>query len=324
METQELSIIDQVQKVAVQSGVPLEIDVTQLATLATRGKAITDVNDPNFFAVKKEMQKTRTELVAYFEDARKGFNALSKGVLEVQRIVLSEFVGEEDRLIALDKADKEQKLKEERLAGLPAKKERLALVGIEFSDEKILSMTDADFEIDFAQAITAKTILQQAATEAKLAEERAAFEAEKAEAKRKQDELDRIEAARVEERERAEKALQLQKETAEREAKEAGERRKAEAEESRLRLEREEQAYRGRIAREDAQRIEQIKADTARAAADLEAKRKAEMEAEAKRLADEKMQAFLKANNYNPQTDVMSPVVDGKFSVYRLVATYTE
>ena len=306
MNTQ-LTIIDQVQDVAMKSGVPLEIDVTQLATLAARGKAITTVDDPNFAAVKKEMQKTRTELVDYFENARKGFNILSKGVIEVQRAVLGEFTPEEDRLIALDKAEKERVIKEARLEALPAKRERITTAGIEFVDEEILAMSDADFELAVAIKLSLKAEADRIVAEAKLAEERAAFEAEKAELARKQAEADAIENARKEERERAEKALALQKETAEREAKEAEERRKAEEQERILRAEREEK-----------ERIERVERE-----AKLEAERKIQeesdkAEAEAKRQATEKFQAFLKKNNHNEETDI---IIDG-VNLYRFVAKF--
>lgn len=314
MEEQNL-IITQVKEVEERSGVEFELDITGVVTLAERAKAITAVNDNGFYELKKEMQQARKYISAYFFDARAEFNKLSKSVIEVEKMVLAEFKPEEDRLIALDKAEKERVLKEERLATLPAKKERLALVGIEFSDEKILSMTDADFEIDLAQAITAKTILQQAATEAKLAAEREALEDEKAELARQKAEADAVEAARIEERRKADEALKLQKEEAARKEKEAEERRKAEDEERRLRLEREERDRKEKAEREEQERFDRI----AREKAEAEASQKAMEEEEARHKATEKWQSFLTANNYNHETDI----VNGP-KLYRLVATYTE
>ena len=294
--SQELTIIDQVKEVEARSGIAFELDVTQLATLATRGKAITTVDDPNFASVKREMQKTRTELVEYFENARKGFNTLSKGVLEVQRIVLGEFTPEEDRLIALDKAEKERVIKEARLEALPAKRERISEAGIEFTDEEVLALTDADFEIEFISRHTAKIDADRLIAEAKLAEERAAFEAEKAELARKQAEADAIENARKEERERAEKALVIAKETAEREKQEAEDRRIAEEQERVLRAEREQKL--------EIERITQKKAD--------------DEEAEVKRQATAKFQSFLKKNDWNDDTDI---IIDG-VNLYRFVAKF--
>jgi len=298
----EITIIDQVKEVAAKSGVPLEIDVTRLATLAARGKAITSVTDPNFYSVKKEMQKTRTELATYFMDARRGFNQLAEGVRDVEKAVLSEFTPEEDRLIALDKAEKERVIKEARLEALPAKKERIVAAGVKFIDEEeILALTDADFELVLATKIAEKAEADRLAAEAKLAEERAAFEAEKAELARKQAEADAIEAARAEERERAEKALQLAKETAEREVAD-------------------------RIARiqQEAKDKAQAEADQiARELAEKEAAEKATAEAKAKQEADEKYQAFLKENNYNKETDILKAMdFNGTTAIYRFVAEF--
>jgi chromosome segregation ATPase len=316
--SQELTIIDQVKEVAAKSGVPLEIDVTRLATLAERGRAITSVTDPNFYSVKKEMQKTRTELTSLFMDARRGFNKLAEGVRDVEKAVLGEFTPEEDRLIALDKAEKERVLKEERLAALPAKRERITTAGIEFTDEEILTMTDADFEIEYNVRLGAKLEADRISAEEKRKAEEASLAAERAELQRQKEEAERIERAREEERERAAKELQMAQEKAireakeaaerlEREKKEAEERRKAEEKERILRLEREEQERKERIEREAREKQE----------AEERAKREAE-EAEAKRLADEKYQSFLKNNNYDDGTDI---IVDGT-KLYRLVAEY--
>jgi hypothetical protein len=305
METQELTV--KVQEVISKSGIGLEIDVTELHTLADKASAITSVNDEGFATVKKELQLKRKEISEGMFQARSEFNRMSKGIIEVEKTLLEIFVPAEQNLIALDKAEKERLLKEARLEALPQKRERITANGVEFTDEEILDMTDADFELEFARRLSAKAVAEQIAAEAKLAEERAAFEAEKAEMARKQAEADAIEAARQEERERAEKALQLAKESAEREKQEAEERRKAEEQERILRAEREESERIAKIEREAKEKAE----------AEIQAKRVVE-EAEAKRQADEKYQAFLKENNYNVETDIL---VEGN-KLYRFVAQY--
>jgi len=309
-EIKEITIIDQVKDIEARSGVAFEIDITEVVSLAKRAAAITDVNDPNFALVKKECQQKRKYVTEWFKDARDGFNKLAKGVIEVEKTVLAEFTPEEDRLIAMDKAEKERLLIEARLEALPAKRERIVAAGIEIIDEVVLTLTDADFELLFATKLAEKAETDRLAAEAKLAEERAAFEAEKAELARKQAEADAIEQARKEEREAAAEELRLAQEKAERDIKEAEERRKAELEESRLRLEAEERARKEQIEREEQQRIEKIKADT----------RLAE-EAEAKRQADEKWQAFLKAIDYNEETD-LSQMTNTGVRIYRFVAEY--
>jgi hypothetical protein len=307
---QEITIIDQVKDIEARSGVAFEIDITEVVSLAKRAQAVTSVNDPNFALIKKEMQQKRKYVTEYFKDARDGFNKLAKGVIEVEKTVLAEFKPEEDRLIGLHKAEQERLLKEERLAALPARKERMTEFGVSHPDEFILEMDDATFELTFAKMVAEKAAADHAAAEAALAEERAAFEAEKAELARKQAEADAIEKAREEERERAAEQIRLAQEAADRAVAEAEERRLAEAEESRLRLEAEERAHREQLEREEQQRIEQVKADTARAA-----------EEKTKREADEKYQTFLKDNNYNVETDVVIPSSEG-LQLLRVVAIF--
>lgn len=310
-----LKIIEQINEVEERSGVPFVLDITEVASLAQRAKAVTSVADPAFYTIKKEMQQKRKYVTEYFYDARVEFNKLSKGVIEIEKMVLAEFKPEEDRLIALDKADKEQKLKEERLSALPAKKERMDQYNFEYSDEYLLEMTDADFELMFAKRVAEKAEADRVIAEAKLAEERAAFEAEKAELARQKAEADAVEAARIEERRKSDEALKLQKAEAERKEKEAEERRKAEDEERRLRLERDERERKEKAEREEQERLDRI----AREKAEREAAQKAMEEEEAKQKATKKWQTFLTENNYDPETDT---VIGSK--LYRLVATYTE
>jgi len=292
----QLTIVDQVKEVEIKSGIQFELDITKVTDLAERGKAVTSVNDENFLAIKKEMQQTRKYVTEYFFGARTEFNKLAKGVIEVEKIVLAEFTPQEDRIIALDKAEKERLLKEARLEALPFKRERVTTAGIEFTDDEVLAMDDASFELEFAIRLAAKAEADRLAAEAKLAEERAAFEADKAELVRKQAEADAIEAARLEERERAAKELQLAKETAEREKKEAEERRITEEQDRLDRIERE---------KKEAELIAE-KAEVER------------LKVEQGRLINEKYQTFLKKNNYNDQTDI---IIDG-VNLYRFIAKF--
>jgi len=312
--TQQLTIISQIKDIESKSGVAFELDITEVASLAERAQAITSVNDNNFSVIKRELQQKRKYITKYFEDARREVNKTAKGIIQIQNTILNEFTPEEDRLIALDKAEKERLLKEARLEALPAKRERIIAVGIEFTDEEILAMTDVDFELEFATRLSAKAVAEQIAAEAKLAEDRAALEAEKVELARKEAENNRIEQARKEERERAEQALQLVKDTAEREAKEAIERRESEIKEAEERRKAEEAERVLRAEKEEAERVVRIERE---AKAEIEAKRVAD-EAELKRLADEKYQAFLTENMFNKDTDII--IENNK--IYRFVAEY--
>lgn len=280
-----LEIIKQVGEVETKSGVAFERKIVDVIDLGERGKAIVSVDDPQFKDVKTEMQKTRKYVNDYFMNARAEFNRMAKGVIQVEKIVLDQFVPEEDRLIALDKAEKARLLIEARREALPAKRERITTAGIEFTDEEILAMEDATFELEFAMRLQAKLEADRVAEQARIAEANAEIARQQAELHREKEKQDAIERARQEERAHVEEALRIQKETAEREAMEAEERRKAEEQERILRVEREAR----------------------------EAK-----EAEEKRMATKKYQTFLESNNYNEATDI---IIEGT-KLYRFVAEY--
>lgn len=322
MSDKEITIQDQVEDVITKSGVAFEIDITELFSLAERGKAIKDVTDPNFALVKKEMQQKRKYVTEYFEEARKEFNALSKGVIQVQNLVLAEFTPEEDRLIAMDKTEKERLLKEARLEALPAKRERITTAGISFTDEEILAMDDADFEIEYNVRLGAKLEADRIADQQRRDAEQAEIDRQKAEIQAQKDEAERIEAARAEERERAAEALRIAKETAEREAQESAERVKREAQEAIDRVEREKKEAEDRRFAEDEERALKLEREAKeKADAEIEAKRTA-AEAEAKQEADKKYQAFLAKNKFNPETDIIKHDADDMMRIYRFVAEF--
>ena len=197
--SQQITIIDQVKDIETRSGVQFELDITQVVNLAERGRAITSVNDPDFLAVKKEMQQTRKYVTEYFKDARDEFNKISKGIIQIEKTVLAKFTPEEDRLIELDRAEKARLIRESRLEGLPAKKEKLNALAVNFddfvypTDDEILEQDDGTFLLWFNEQQGLKN--EQIAK--KLAEEQAVLDAKKAEA-------ERIEKAREDERKLAE------------------------------------------------------------------------------------------------------------------------
>lgn len=316
-ENKEVAVVDRVKEVIDKSGVAFEIDITELFSLSERAKAITTVDDENFLPVKKEMQRKRKDLTEYFEAARKEFNALSKGVIDVQKLVLAEFTPEEDRLIELDKAEKERITKEARAEALPAKRERITTAGIEFTDEEVLSMTDADFEIEYNVRLGAKLEADRVAAEEARIAAQAEIDAQKAEIERQKEEGDRIEKARAEEREKAAEELRLAKERSEREVKESSERIERERKEAEDRRMVGEKELIARVEREEKERQESISREK-QEAEDAKAKEIADKaEAEAERLADEKYQNFLKENSFNETTDL---IIEGK--IYRFVAEF--
>ena len=59
MENKQIAIVNKVKEVETKSGVPFEIDITQVVNLAERGKKVTSVEHPDFAAIKKEMLRTQ-------------------------------------------------------------------------------------------------------------------------------------------------------------------------------------------------------------------------------------------------------------------------
>ena len=305
---QEITIIDQVQDVIHTSGVVFELDINELFSLSERGKAITSVNDKNFVSVKKEMQQKRKYVTEYFEAARKGFNDKAKGVIDIQKLVLAEFTPQEDRLVAMDKAEKERVVKEARLEGLPVRKERIAAIGGEVIlpeewmgtfDDYLLEMEDADFEIYVVQRQAEKNeadrlalVAEREAMEAKAKASQDALNAQKAQA-------DAIEVARVQERELAAENLRLAQQQLVDERKEAADRK----------------------AREEAQVIQKEKDD---------AERKVRAEADAKaavaaKAADAEYQTWLSGIGCNETNKINYKFItqsNGNVDAYAFVGTF--
>jgi hypothetical protein len=175
------------------------------------------------------MQQTRKSVNEGFMSARSEFNRLAKGIIEIEKLVLAEFVPVEEKLIAMEKEEKARLIREARLEALPEKRERIITAGIEFTDEEILALEDAPFELEFAMRLQSKLEADRLAEQARIDAENAKLAEKALELQREKDKQDAIEQARKEERERAENALRLQKEQAEREKREAEEAKKQEA-----------------------------------------------------------------------------------------------
>lgn len=318
METQELAIKS--QEIIKKSGVELELDITELHSLADQAKAIISVDDENFKEVKKSLANKRKEISEGFMDARKEFNRMSKGVIEIQNQLLDIFTPQEDRLKALDKAEKERLVREARLESLPARKERLAAIGdaVEVTYDELLGMEDADFEIYIVGRQSAKNEADRLA----LAAEKEAMEAEnrrrEAELAAEKAKQDAIEQARLEERQKAEDALKVEKERLKREKAEAEARRvreQQEAEERRLDAIRKEAAEKARIEQEEKDKV----AAEEQAKKDAEAKRLADIKAKE---ADEKYQAWITGLGEGEFKFIT--LADGSVEAYKLVGTYAK
>lgn len=290
-----LEIAKKVNEIVSKSGVAFELDITEACELAERAKAITSISDEGFNEIKREMQKYRKYTNEYFLSARSEFNRMAKGVIEVEKLVIAQFVDEENRLIELDKAEKARIKEEARKASLPDKRERLDANGIEMTDEEILAMEDADFELEFARRLSEKALREAEEARIEREQEHARMQAEK----------DRI----------AEDKARLEREKQEMIDAEA--RRKQEEIDRMARLKQEEEDRQSRIAQEEIDRKARIAQEEADRKAHIEEEARQAEEAEKARLADERYQNWLKANNYNEETDI---IVDNV--LYRKVSVY--
>tara|TARA_R110000851_G_scaffold58128_2_gene135021 strand:+ start:500 stop:1483 length:984 start_codon:yes stop_codon:yes gene_type:complete len=323
----EITVQSKVEEVIAKSGVAFELDLTQVASLAERGKAITNIDDENFVEVKKEMQQTRKYVTTYFEDARSEFNKMSKGVIDVQKMVLAEFVPEEDRMKELEKAEKERVVREARLEAMPARMERLAAIGeVEILPEEwmgtledyVETFEDADFEIMVVQVQSKKN----EADKLEIAEAKAKVEADIVAANEalaaKQAAADDIEAARQEERDKASEELRINLEKLAIEKSEGIKRvadEKANAEERRLEAIRKDAADKARIVQEETDRV------AAEVKAEKEAK-EAHLAAMAARVADEAYQTW--ASNLPSGPIKFITLENGNVEAYKLVSTYAK
>ena len=309
---QEITIIDQVKDVIQTSGVAFELDITELFSLSERGKAITSIDDENFVTVKKEMQQKRKYVTEYFELARKEFNVKAKGVIDIQKLVLAEFTPQEDRLVAMDKAEKERVVKEARLEALPKRKERLGAIGDEVLesqeadyDDFLLGMDDAEFELYIVgrqanknEADRLALVAEREAMEAKAKSAEDALTLQKAQA-------DAIEAARTHERELAAENLRIAEQRLVDERKEAADRKD----------------------REEAQKIQEEKDEAARKVqAEADAKEAHEI-AVAANAADAKYQAWLGELGWTVPTMGEFKFITlptGNVEAYKLVGIYAK
>lgn len=189
-----------VKELALVSGTPFEVAVTELHSLAEKAKAIQSVEDPTFKDLKSEMVAKRNYIKTYCLDARRDIKKVAEGVSEVENLLLEIFVPQEDRLAEMTKEAKEKKERDERAASLPDRKEALAEIGdeVEVTDEELLEMTDIAF------------------SEYKIARQNAKIEADKAEIEKarqeQEDEKKRLEwEAGAQEREAEARRLEEEK-----------------------------------------------------------------------------------------------------------------
>lgn len=288
--------IEVYKNLVITSGINPEVDVTEVYALAEKSRAIVDI-DINDDEKMKEVATVRKELVSYRRgierdikvagaDLKKKYKALN----EIGNSVIDILSSEEERLKSSEKEKKEQDIKKAREESLPQRKAMLDTItdGVVLTDDEILRMDDSEFLTHVSERQIA------------FAEVQKVKDAEKeAETKRKEDEEVRIKQAEAQ-----------AKLDAENKAKDEISKVKADADAQVAAVEAKVKA--------DAQA--KIDADV-KVKEDAEAKVKADAEAQSKLESEENYQAWLKANNFNPETD---KIKDTGLSVimYREVATF--
>jgi phage-related minor tail protein len=189
---------------------------------------------------KKVLQIRRTDLVKYLKSEREGFINGQKFVVKFEKECLELIADVEQPLDDKIKTIDDARKREERIAILPERKEKLASIEIEMTDDEILDMDDKQFaqyfvdrKIEYLQAkqdkidaenkriederlfkeneIKRQADLDKARKEGeKIAKQKAKEAEEKRIAKEKKDEEDRV-AAEKAENERLEKMKKYQK-----------------------------------------------------------------------------------------------------------------
>lgn len=287
-----LTIIDQVKEIEVKYGAPLEFALPTAIALATKAdllaKPVTEEEREQANEIRRELGVYRRQTSEYFLAVRADFNRLAKGVITVEKEVLSKFEPAEARLKAFNDEFKAEELMNMRLAALPAKLERIATAGIVLSKEDILPLDDIEFELAFARMVSEKAVADAEATRVALASE----------------------SARIAE-------AQAKLDLAKREADEADARRVKEEVDRAQRLVDEENARKARAEQEETARLARIADEETARLAKIEAERVAAEQAEVARLADEKYQSWLSTNEYNEATDIIL-----EETLYRKIATY--
>ena len=296
---------------------------SELLSLADKYKSleIKGLNDnEGYLAVdkgRKELKTARVEITKRGKELRDEAVKVQSAVISLEK----ELVGIIEP-IEIELKNKQEKIDQERImkqreALLPERKERLDLVGAEYTDELLLTMDNADFE---SFSIEQKSIFlekkEQAILEAqakidavnkRIAEEKHLEEQRKiaVEEAKKEAELEKQRA--IEEEKRKAKEVEERMEREKREAVEAEKERAAKEKQAMI----DEQARKDREAKEEADRKEREKLEA-------EAKAKAEQEALEKK---KKYQKFLTDNKYNEETDFLETIGD-EVILYRKIAVF--
>jgi len=217
----------------------------KLQALAT---ACAEIDDTDLKVVKEtriKLKNARVDITKQGKAMRDEANKFSKSVITLEKELVAIIEPEETRLKQIEVDIKLKKEREDRIAVLPDRKEKLKAIGdaVEVTDEELLDMDGSAFQGYLNMRLADKNEADRVEIEQKKKEQ------EEAQAKLDQEKeaREREEKARIEEREKLERE---QKEKEEREAreKEEAEKREKEAAEKK---EREEAEAKEKLAKEE-------------------------------------------------------------------------
>lgn len=264
---------------------------------------------------KSLLQKKRTDLTRMFKDERAGALAYQKGIIKVEKDLISLIEPVESDLDAKISKIDEENARAKRVKDLPDRMERLKLIETEASPDELLGMDDNQF-LEFFNNKKMEYLEKK--------EQAIKAEAEKKERERLLDEQDKETKRRMAEDERQAK-IKAEEDARQAKIKEDNDKLEAEREE----LEREKQIIADQKAAEEWNKQRAIELEAAKKkAAEDEAKRieseRLAKEAEAKRVKEElekqaKYQNFLKDNKFDSMTDKIDQN-GNKIILYRKVA----
>ena len=204
--------------------------VAELQSLVETTKLIqvTDINDKDQIELVRKnritLRDARVNITKKGKELREGALRFQKEVISREKQLIAIIEPEEERLKAIEDEVKQKKVRAERIAVLPQRKEMLASIddGKDYSDkdELLIGMDDTEFMAYYNARASEKNEADRQANEKRQRE----IEQEQEKLRIEKETREREEKARQEERDRIEREQKQKKEKEEREKQEAQER----------------------------------------------------------------------------------------------------
>lgn len=194
-----------------------------------------------------ELRDARVELEKIGKLVRSQATAFSRSVIEKEKELIAIVSVEEERLKAAEEQVANEKELEKRRSRLPERKERLAKIGYNPTDDELLAMDSEQYEAYYnacvaennrlqAEKLEAERVQREQEAAAARAQEQAKIDAERAEIDRQRRENE-AEALRLENERKAREREEIARIEGEKRAKEEAERKEAEARAEAARIE---------------------------------------------------------------------------------------